>query len=109
MLCVWVPAGKEVLNPNLGSPHSAYTDAEGKFKITTYNLGDGAPVGDYNLCFYWEGTRKVTLLDIPDEPQLDPVATKFNTKYGDPGRSEHQATVEEGQSQNLGTLELTTK
>ena len=74
-----------------------------------YNLGDGAPVGDYSLCFYWEGNPKVVPFDNPDEPQLDPVAIKFNRKYGDPGRSEHKVTVEEGQSTDLGTLELVTR
>jgi 5-hydroxyisourate hydrolase-like protein (transthyretin family) len=95
-------------DPRLGSPHSATTDADGKFKITTYNTGDGAPAGSYVLGFYWEGTPKVVPFSNPDEPKLDPVAVRFNRKYGNPQKSEFKATVER-KSVDLGKLELTTK
>ena len=32
----------------------------------------------------------------PDEPIIDPVAGKFNAKYGNPAKSEIKATVDEG-------------
>lgn len=109
---VWMsPEDKmpDYVDPKLGAPHSATTDENGKFKITTYNSGDGAPAGKYVLSFYWEGNPKVVPFSNPDEPRIDPVAVKFNNKYSNPQKSSFKATVDAGKSTDLGTLDLATK
>ncbi|MGD9855501.1 MAG: hypothetical protein AB7U20_11195 [Planctomycetaceae bacterium] len=105
------PAEKppEFIDPNVGAPHQSVTDPAGKFQITTYFQGDGAPVGSYVVFFYWEGNPKVTPFAIPDEMPVDPVAARFNKKYANAVRPQQQATVEEGKPTDLGVLELTTK
>lgn len=102
------PAGKDVEDPMRGAPHYAVTDNEGKFKITTYDSGDGAPAGDYVLALYWEKAAKTVPFDNPDEPRLDPAAVRFNRKYSYFSDSSPKVTVEE-KSNDLGTLELKTK
>src|SRR5262245_52695323 len=64
----------DFVDPKLGALHQATTDDSGKFQITTYKSGDGAPVGSYVVCFYWEGNPKVVPFANPDEPLIDPVA-----------------------------------
>lgn len=105
------PADKipDWVDPNLGALHQATTDAQGKFEITTYKTADGAPAGNYVVCFYWEGNPKVVPFANPDEPAIDPVAATFNRKYGNPAKSEIKPTVEEGKPTDLGTLQLTTR
>jgi hypothetical protein len=77
------------------------TDKDGKFKISTYQSGDGVPVGDYVLTFYW---GELNLLSMsyggPD---------KLNERYKDPGASTHKFTVKKGAPTDLGKIELTTK
>lgn len=98
-----------VIDPNLGAPHQAVTNSEGKFQITTYYAGDGAPAGSYVLCFFWQGTPKEVPFGIPDDVPVDRTAQRFNNKYSEPGRSKHKVTVEEGKPVDLGVIELTTK
>ena len=104
------PADKapEVIG-NTGAPHAGTTDSAGKFQITTYDTGDGAPAGNYVIAFYWPGSQLLSLLGDPDEPKVDPVATKFNKKYGSPAKSKTKVTVEQGNPVDLKTIELTTK
>jgi len=100
----------EWIETNGGAPHWANTDPEGKFQITTYNAGDGAPAGEYALFFYWEGIPTNVGLVNPDEPPLDPQSQKFNAKYLNAQKPQISGIkVEEGKPNDLGTLELTTK
>jgi hypothetical protein len=99
----------EWFEPLRGAPHFATTDNDGKFKISTYESGDGAPAGKYVVCFYWEGNPKVLPFSNPDEPPVDPTAAKFNKKYGQPHQSQIKVTVEKGKATDMGTLDLTTK
>jgi hypothetical protein len=79
---------------------AAYTDAEGKFQISTFKSGDGVPVGDYALTFAWGEINLISMQYSGD---------KFNGKYSDPATSPHKFTVKEGVPTDLGTIELTTK
>ncbi|MBX3437837.1 MAG: hypothetical protein KF861_10125 [Planctomycetaceae bacterium] len=97
------------VDPVLGAPHMGETGADGKFQITTYNTGDGAPVGDYVFGFFWQGNPKVVPFAIPDEVPVDRAAAGFNRKYGDPTRTGIKVKVEEGKSADLGVLDLKTK
>ena len=102
---LFVPAGDAadtVIDDEFVVAHSATTDAEGKFSVSTYVPGDGVPPGDYNVVFRW----------VPGPLQPNPpnaAALKaFSKKYGNPGKSEIK--------QNVGTtpvdmpaIELKTK
>jgi hypothetical protein len=100
----------EWFDPRLAAPHWAATDPEGKFKITTYVSGDGAPVGEYAVFFHWEGNPKIVPLGDPDEIPVDPVAAKFNAKYANLMKPQLPTVkVEEGKPTDMGTLELTSK
>ena len=67
-------------------------------EVTTYNTGDGAPIGSHRVSVVsfttdGEGTQAVTKSLIPE-------------KYGNPDKSGLSATVEAGK-QNVIDLELT--
>ena len=80
---------------------SAFTDAEGKFSISTYEGGDGAQAGEYKLTFVWGQINLLTgAYGGPD---------KLKDKYADPESSEFTVTVESGKQNDLGVIELTTK
>ena len=49
---IWVTLHEENEQPESLQP-KAQTDEEGKFKITTYIGGDGAPAGKYNITVEW--------------------------------------------------------
>ncbi len=78
-------------------PLAGHTDEEGKFVISTYESGDGLPVGEYALTFKWMVSQGLTAID------------KFKGAYSDPKKSEHKVTVTEGEPIDLGVIELKTK
>lgn len=80
---------------------SAFTNAEGGFSLSTYESGDGVPVGEYKLTFQW---GQINLLSGRYG------GDKFEGKYDNPDKSEYQITVTEGSEPiDLGTIELTTR
>lgn len=76
------------------------TDASGAFQITTYDTNDGAPIGKYKLAFSWKGP---TAGKTEDEQDL--LKEKLAGKYLQPGTSEVEAEVKEGDNQ-LPTIDL---
>lgn len=80
---------------------AGFTDPEGKFSLSTYESGDGAPVGEYKLIFMW-GQRSLMSggYGAPD---------KLKKKYLDPKKSEYSVKVAKGAPSDLGIIELTTK
>ncbi len=36
----------------------AWTDANGRFELSTYGQGDGAPAGDYKVAVFWPAYRR---------------------------------------------------
>ena len=80
---------------------STFTDADGKFSISTYNDGDGAPEGEYVLTFSWREINMMTMR--PGGPD------KLNDRYSDPAKSEFRVTVQKGEPIDLGRIDLTTK
>jgi len=100
----------KIYDPLVGSGKQGITDAEGKFSITSFYAGDGAPVGEYKVLFYWAGNNTAAQFFDPDAPvAADPAAARFNKKYGDPRKPFKTIKVEEGKPTDLGTLDLKTK
>lgn len=91
-------AGFDQENPTVSS---GLTGEEGKFTINTYAAGDGLPAGDYVLTFMW---GKMNLISAtyggPD---------KLKGKYADKQSSTFKLTVVDGEPNDLGKIELTTK
>ncbi len=79
----------------------AFTDKDGKFKISTYQQADGVPEGEYAITFFW---GEMNLLSMtyggPD---------KLKDRYNDPKKSTFRIKVEKGKPTDLGKIELTTK
>jgi 5-hydroxyisourate hydrolase-like protein (transthyretin family) len=90
-------AGMDTENPTTSS---AFTDAEGKFEISTYKAADGVPAGDYVLTFKM-GKMNVMARSYEGD--------KFKGRYADPKTSEVKFTVKDGEPNDLGTITLTTK
>lgn len=86
--------------PGIIPASAAFTDKEGKFAISTFESGDGAPAGKYKLTFMW---GQINLLNGqyggPD---------KLKGKYKKAADSQHEITVTD-QKIDLGTIELTAK
>lgn len=71
------------------------SDAEGKFKLTTYYQEDGAPVGEYRLLFMLDTTPTTTPTDY------------FKGKYQNPTASEVKLSVTgKEESIDMGIIEL---
>ncbi len=90
--------GMDTANPTMSM---GFTDAEGKFAVSTYDQSDGVPAGDYTLTFEW-GQLNVLSMEYggPD---------KLNGKYNDPKTSTIKVKVEAGKPTDMGTIELTAK
>ena len=86
---------------DVGVPTSiaCLTDKDGKFSISSYERGDGAPEGEYKVTFFW-GQYGMSGYGGKD---------KLNEKYLDPKKSEFTVTVKKGEENDLGVIELSTK
>jgi hypothetical protein len=77
---------------------AALTDANGAFGLSTYESGDGVPPGQYQLTFVW---GQINLMNSQYS------GDKFNGKYADPAKSEHNLTVTDSdEPHDLGVIEL---
>ncbi len=72
----------------------AKVDADGAYVLTTYETGDGAPVGQYDVAITWPPDT--------DEPSLH---DQLSGRFAKPGTSNLQLTVVEGENR-LPPLEL---
>lgn len=66
----------------------AHADAEGRFVLTTYSTGDGAPAGDYAVTVQWPVARPGGG-DHEDDPP-----DRLRGRYSDPKTSGLKARVE---------------
>ena len=74
----------------------AKTDAQGKFVLWTYERGDGAPAGEYDVTVVWRG--KLTGDDVhPDEADAGP--DKLKGRYAEPAKSGLTATIASGKNE----------
>jgi hypothetical protein len=73
---------------------------DGTFEISTYQAGDGVPVGDYVLTMSWQEMNLISRSYTgPD---------KLHKKYVDPAASEFKFTVKD-KPVDLGELAITAK
>ena len=79
----------------------AMADENGKFKLSTFESGDGAPAGDYSITFTWR-ERSGLLKSQFDGPD------RLNGKYATKEVSGKTVTIEK-KPQDLPTFELKTK
>lgn len=89
------------LDPKQPTYSSAFTDAEGKFALSTYENGDGVPEGEYALTYMW-GKLNVMSMQYggPD---------KLNNKYSDAKKTPFKIKVEAGKPTDLGVVDLKTR
>jgi hypothetical protein len=78
----------------------AYVDDQGNFELTTYDQGDGAPLGEYVITVEWR--EKPAHPFSPNKEGKDRLAGKLN----DPSSSEYRFTVEEGAEQVVPAIYL---
>lgn len=76
------------------------TDTEGRFQLTTYETGDGAPAGEYGVTLRWEAKD---WLGREAEMAVDPVEPvgpdRLQEQFASPEKSGLQVTVSEGANQ----------
>jgi hypothetical protein len=84
----------------------ALTKENGKFEVSSYQPGDGAPEGEYVVTFTWGikpgGGRGRKAADGTG-------GDKLNNRYSDPKKSQVRFKVEKGKPTDLGKIDLTTK
>ncbi len=79
----------------------AKTDENGKFQMTTYETGDGAPEGEYMAIFAWH--------DRAAAPPGGKVPDKLNGRYIKADASQTPVSVKAGTPVDMGTIALTTQ
>ena len=80
-----------------GQKPLAYTDAEGRFGLTTDRPGDGVPAGEYAVTVVWR--RPFYDSEGKPGPNLLPA------RYADPKKSGLKATVKSGKNEFIFELE----
>jgi hypothetical protein len=86
--------------PGVVPGSGTFTDKDGKFAISTFETGDGAPPGKYKVTFMW---GQINLLNGQYGPP-----DKLKGRYKKAADSRHEITVGD-EKVDLGTIELTTK
>jgi hypothetical protein len=66
-------------------------DADGKFKLTTYRVDDGAPEGEYAVTAYWPGKRRGKVTEESESADLPPDQLGF--RYQNPAKSTFKVTI----------------
>lgn len=70
-----------------GSRPRATVNEDGTFHVTTYQNGDGAPVGDYRVALLWF-----------DDPDSNNPWDKLGNQYANPEKTEIRVSVQEGEN-----------
>jgi hypothetical protein len=93
---VYIPVKAEDDTPPRAT---ALTQADGSYKLTTYETGDGAPAGDFKITLLYER------LSSPFLKKSEP-APKIDTKYLKPNSTPLRAAVGRDPVRNTINLEL---
>jgi hypothetical protein len=73
-------------------------DENGRFTLTTYREGDGAPTGEYVITITWPTPKKT-----PFDPEG---GDQPRGRYANPERSSHRFTVENKPDHEVPTIRL---
>lgn len=79
-----------------GYPRATVGD-DGKFQVSTYEFGDGAPPGEYRITIIWPVMEMVEGPDgelVEGEKPVFPAQNRLNTKYSEPGQTPLNIKVE---------------
>jgi hypothetical protein len=76
-------------------PH-AIVEANGSFRLTTFQTGDGAPLGSYALTITWAS---------PPQPGHEEGPDRFRGRFADPRRPVREVQIHLGDN-DLGRLDL---
>ena len=71
-----------------GTRPTAKVDADGAFQVTTYQNGDGIPVGDYQVAILWFAN-----------PNSSNSWDKLGNRYANPERTGIRISIKEGANQ----------
>ncbi|MFN9719623.1 MAG: hypothetical protein ACK58L_13065 [Planctomycetota bacterium] len=91
-------AGMDEQHPSVTTAES---NPDGTFSLSTYESGDGIPAGEYILLFSWQEFNVMSRNYSGKD--------KLNGRYADPSKSPIKVTVKEGEENDMGTIQLTTK
>ena len=72
---------------------SAMTDAEGKFTLTSYKSGDGAPAGKYAVTIEWPH-----VINTGDEHDAQPTVDRLKGRFANPAKSAWNVDVAPGEN-----------
>jgi len=73
----------------------ATADKDGRFQMTTYTTGDGAPAGEYAVTIYWPAKRTKGKATDPTAEEEDMPPDRLNRVYTVPATTKLRATVQE--------------
>jgi hypothetical protein len=81
-----------------GSVATGISGAGGKFEVSTFEAGDGAPPGEYQVTFVWGDYDPLTRSQKGD---------RLNGRYASSKDTPVQWSVQAGSLNDIGTVELT--
>lgn len=86
---------------------SGVADESGRFVLSTYEAGDGVPVGNYQVTVVWPDTdfKPKKISDIEDAVQGGELPDKLKGRYAQPKTSKLTASIESGTTE-LPVIEL---
>ena len=79
---------------------TAHVGDDGKFSLTTYADGDGAPVGDYSVTIEWFAPRP------PPPYKPTQAGDKLKGRYASPATTSIRYSVEKDKDNNMAPIEL---
>lgn len=87
------------------------TEADGSYRIGTYEMADGAPAAEYRITAEWFTGGPATTTSETADPEANAAATqtdRLGGRFADPDASPLKASVGRASS-SLPTLDLTTR
>ena len=66
---------------------------DGRYTLTTYTTGDGAPAGGYAVTIYWPGQRVKRKADTPAAEDDEIPPDRLKREFADPKTTRLRATV----------------
>lgn len=87
------------------------TEADGSYRIGTYQMADGAPVAAYRITAEWFAGGPATTTSVTADPEANAAATqtdRFGGRFADPEKSALKVSVGRPSS-SIPVIELSTR